>query len=173
MQKTLHGLSWRPHKHVRALAPQVRPRRTIGWSPCSALSSAQRSFASSFFFYRPTGRPRRTSLPLECNRNKKTRTYSVFAARPSIRASRPKSDSRRQLKWQPLVTHTAAGDACTGRLDVLIALGDQERGADIVGRREVYVLVVWSMRKCTKIYTGRPPGRRGILGAGLRGGGSG
>jgi hypothetical protein len=70
------------------------------------------------------------------------------------------------------VTDTAAGDACAGRLDVLIA-GDQERGADIVGRREVYVLVVWSMRKCTKIYTGRPPGRRGILGAGLRGGGSG
>jgi hypothetical protein len=29
-----------------------------------------------FFFYRPTGRPRRTSLPLECHRNATTRTRS-------------------------------------------------------------------------------------------------
>ena len=39
-----------------------------------------------FFFYTPTGRPRRKSLPLECHRNATTRTCSV---------SRAKSDSRR------------------------------------------------------------------------------
>jgi hypothetical protein len=33
-----------------------------------------------FFFYRPTGRPRRTSLPLECHRNKTTRTCFRLAA---------------------------------------------------------------------------------------------
>jgi hypothetical protein len=36
-----------------------------------------------FFFYRPTGRPRRTSLPLECHRNATNRTRSVSSARHS------------------------------------------------------------------------------------------
>jgi hypothetical protein len=36
-----------------------------------------------FFFYRPTGRPRRTSLPLECHHNATNRTRSVSSARHS------------------------------------------------------------------------------------------
>jgi hypothetical protein len=36
-----------------------------------------------FFFYRPTWRPRRTSLPLECHRNATNRTRSVSSARHS------------------------------------------------------------------------------------------
>ena len=36
-----------------------------------------------FFFYRPTGRPRRTSLPLECHRNATTRTRVVSSAQHS------------------------------------------------------------------------------------------
>jgi len=36
-----------------------------------------------FLFYRPTGRPRRTSLPLECHRNATNRTRSVSSARHS------------------------------------------------------------------------------------------
>jgi hypothetical protein len=36
-----------------------------------------------FFFYRPTGRPRRTSPPLECHRNKTSRTRSVSSVRKS------------------------------------------------------------------------------------------
>ena len=39
-----------------------------------------------FFSYRPTKRPGRTSLPLECYRNATNRTCSDFAARSSIRA---------------------------------------------------------------------------------------
>ena len=48
-----------------------------------------------FFFYRPTGRPRRTSLPLECHRNATNRTRSVSSARHSTSRCRAKSDSRR------------------------------------------------------------------------------
>ena len=36
-----------------------------------------------FFFYRPTGRLRRTSMPLECHRNATTLTCSVSSARHS------------------------------------------------------------------------------------------
>jgi hypothetical protein len=39
----------------------------------------------NFFFYRTTGRLRRTSMPLEYHRKKSIRTCSVFAARPCIR----------------------------------------------------------------------------------------
>jgi hypothetical protein len=41
------------------------------------------SFSSTL--YRPSGRPRRTSMPLECHRSNTTRTRSGFAARPSTR----------------------------------------------------------------------------------------
>jgi hypothetical protein len=36
-----------------------------------------------FFYYRPTGRPRLTSMPLECHRNATNRTRSVSSARHS------------------------------------------------------------------------------------------
>ena len=39
----------------------------------------------AFFFYRPTGRQRRTSLPLECHRNATNRTRSDSSARHSTR----------------------------------------------------------------------------------------
>ena len=50
-----------------------------------------------FFFYRPTGRPRRTSLPQACHRNATNRTRSVSSARhsTSLCHGRAKSDLRR------------------------------------------------------------------------------
>jgi hypothetical protein len=52
--------------------------------PLSAPPPACTANFCVFFFYRPTGRPRRTSMPLECHRNKTTRTRSGFAACPFI-----------------------------------------------------------------------------------------
>jgi len=39
-----------------------------------------------FFFYRPTGRPKRTSLPLECHRNAINRNHFGSSARHSTKA---------------------------------------------------------------------------------------
>ena len=39
-----------------------------------------------FFFYRPTWRPRPTSLPLECHRNATNRARSVSSARNSLKS---------------------------------------------------------------------------------------
>jgi hypothetical protein len=39
-----------------------------------------------FFFYRPTGRPKRTSLPLDCHSNAINRNHFVSSARHSTKA---------------------------------------------------------------------------------------
>jgi hypothetical protein len=58
--------------------------RTFLFSPpLSAQAHACTASFCVFFFYRPTGRPRRTSLPLECHRNATTRTRFVSSARHS------------------------------------------------------------------------------------------
>ena len=51
--------------------------------PLSAQAHACMASFCVFFFYRPTGRPKRTSLPLECHRNATTRTRFVLSARHS------------------------------------------------------------------------------------------
>jgi hypothetical protein len=51
--------------------------------PLSAQAHACTASFCVFFFYRPTGRPRRTSLPLECHRNATNRTRFVSKARHS------------------------------------------------------------------------------------------
>ena len=57
--------------------------RTFLFSPpLSAQAHACTASFGVFFFYRSTGRPRRTSLPLECHR-KATRTRFVSSARHS------------------------------------------------------------------------------------------
>jgi hypothetical protein len=69
--------------------------RTILFSP--PLSAPPPECTASFcvfFFYRPTGRPRRTSMPLECQRNNTTRTRSGFAGRPSLPESEEQSQTR-------------------------------------------------------------------------------
>ena len=55
--------------------------RTFLFSPRSLvpLPACMASFCV-FFFYRPTGRPRHTSLPLECHRNATNQTRSVSNA---------------------------------------------------------------------------------------------
>jgi len=58
--------------------------RTFLFSP--PLSAQAHACTANFcvcFFYRPTERPRRTSLPLECHRNATNRTHSVSSARHS------------------------------------------------------------------------------------------
>ena len=58
--------------------------RTFLFSP--PLSAQAHACTASFcvcFFYRPNGRPRRTSLLLECHRNATTRTRYVSSARHS------------------------------------------------------------------------------------------
>ena len=70
--------------------------RTLLFSP--PLSAPAHACTANFcvsFFYRPTGRPRRTSLPLACHRNATNRTRSGANARHSASRSRAKSDSRR------------------------------------------------------------------------------
>jgi hypothetical protein len=56
----------------------------ISFSPplCPHPPACTASFCV-FFFYRPTGRPRRTSLPLKCHRNATNRTRSISSARHS------------------------------------------------------------------------------------------
>jgi len=51
--------------------------------PLSAQAHACTASFCVFFFYRPTGRPRRTSLPLECHRNATNRTRLVSSTRHS------------------------------------------------------------------------------------------
>jgi hypothetical protein len=51
--------------------------------PLSARAHACTASFCVLFFYRPTGRPRRTSLPLECHRNATNRTRFVSSARHS------------------------------------------------------------------------------------------
>jgi hypothetical protein len=58
--------------------------RTLLFSPpLSAQAHACTASFCVFFFYRPTGRPRRTSLPLECHRNATNQTRFVSSARHS------------------------------------------------------------------------------------------
>ena len=52
---------------------------------CQHLHPHARRISCVFFLYRPTGRPRRTSTPLECHRSNTTGNRSSFAARPSTR----------------------------------------------------------------------------------------
>jgi len=52
-------------------------------TPLSAQAHACTASFCVFFFYKPTGRPRRTSLPLECHRNATNRTRFVSSARHS------------------------------------------------------------------------------------------
>jgi hypothetical protein len=57
------------------------------------LSAQARACMASFcvfFFYRPTGRPRRTSLPLECHRNATKLTRFVSSARHSYQSLKSK-----------------------------------------------------------------------------------
>jgi hypothetical protein len=58
--------------------------RTYVFSPpSSAQAHACTASFCVFFFYRPTGRPRHSSMPLECHRDATNRTSSISSARHS------------------------------------------------------------------------------------------
>ena len=63
---------WRlaAERKINSYRPQYADNQNISFSPpLSAPPPACTANFCVFFFYRPTGRPRRTSLPLECHRN--------------------------------------------------------------------------------------------------------
>jgi hypothetical protein len=75
---------------------QYADNQSISFLP--SLSAPPLACTANFgvlFFYRLTGRPSHTLLPMVCHCKATTRTCSVFAARPSTRIGRAKSDSRR------------------------------------------------------------------------------
>jgi len=55
------------------------PSSRYTWSSAPILF-LQEQIKEDIIIYRPTGRPRRTSLPLECHRNASNRTRSVSSA---------------------------------------------------------------------------------------------
>jgi hypothetical protein len=64
-----------------------------GWGVTASCSGARyggrangTSKVESTGFYRPTGRPKRTSLPLECHRNAINRNHFGSSARHSTKA---------------------------------------------------------------------------------------
>ncbi len=77
-----------------------KPRLVVSHSTCPPLSSSPHAHSfvigpavinthtrfCVFFFYRPTGRLRHTSLPLECHRKPTTRKHSGSSARHSTTA---------------------------------------------------------------------------------------
>ena len=75
-----------------AYGQQYAGNQNISFLP--AIVSTYMSFCV-LFFYRPTWRPRRTSLPLEYHRKTTNWTRSVSSAQHSISYSRARSD------WQP------------------------------------------------------------------------
>jgi hypothetical protein len=56
---------------------QCADNQNISFLPAIVSTSTRMHGEFMRFFYRPTGRPRRTSLPLECHRNATTRKCSV------------------------------------------------------------------------------------------------
>ena len=76
-----------PHAHSFVLGTAVINNNTPFFSPrhCQHKHTHARRVFCVFFFYRPTGRPRRTSLPLECHRNATNRTRFVSSARHSTK----------------------------------------------------------------------------------------
>ena len=71
-------------RKINSYRQQYADKQNISFSlPLSAQAHACTASFCVFFFYRPTGRPRRTSLPLECHRNAINRTRFVSSARHS------------------------------------------------------------------------------------------
>jgi hypothetical protein len=69
-------------RKINSYRQQYANNQNISFLP-AIVSKAHACTASFcvFFFYRPTGRPRRTSIPLECHRNATNRTRFVSRGR--------------------------------------------------------------------------------------------
>jgi len=82
-------------RKVNSYRQQYADNQNISFLP-AILSTSTRMHGEflRLLFYRPTGRPRRTSLPLACHRNATIRTRSVSSARHSTSRCGAKSDSR-------------------------------------------------------------------------------
>ena len=64
---------------IAAYQQQYADNQNISFLPAIVSTSSTRMHGEFFFFfYRPTGRLRHTSLPLECRRKPTTRKHSRF-----------------------------------------------------------------------------------------------
>jgi hypothetical protein len=70
-------------RKINGYRQQYADNQNISFLPAIMSTSTRTASFCVFFFYRPSGRPRRTSLPLECHRNATNRTRSVSSARHS------------------------------------------------------------------------------------------
>jgi hypothetical protein len=73
-------------RKINGYRQQYADNHNISFLPAIVSTSTRTRMHGEFcvfFFYRPTGRPRRTSLTLECHRNATNRTRSVSSARHS------------------------------------------------------------------------------------------
>jgi len=71
-------------RKIAAYQQQYADNQNISFLP--AIVSTSTRMHGVFFFYRPTGRLRHTSLPLECHRKPTTRKHSGSSARHSTTA---------------------------------------------------------------------------------------
>jgi hypothetical protein len=70
-------------RKINCYRQQYADNQNISFLPAITSTVTRTAIFCVFFFYRPTGRPRRTSLPLACHRNATIRTCSVSSARNS------------------------------------------------------------------------------------------